>query len=65
MTFPQYNYQSFHNKNREMWPIQPPTTENWCKMVNDTRKYCEEMFYKNYMEFEVPIPSKHPKKMTK
>jgi hypothetical protein len=63
MVFPQYNYQNFHNNNKELWPLQPATTENWCKMVNDCFAYCENI--ENPYEFEgicsaSDLPSEHP-----
>jgi len=54
----QYNYQNFHNDNRNDWPI-----EDWCQMVNDCYRYCERV--QNMMEFEGlckphDLPSFHP-----
>lgn len=63
MIFPHYNYQNYHNDNKESWPLQPPTIENWCQMVNDASKYCLNL--KNINEFigivsPSALPSFHP-----
>ena len=62
MIFPQYDYKNFHNENKEEWP-NGTTIEDWCKMVNDAYKYCQEL--EDYMEFEGKcnywdLPSFHP-----
>jgi len=63
MIFPQYNYKEFNNSNKSEWVLQPPTVENWCKMVNGSVKYCNELT--DVFEFighcePIDLPSEHP-----
>jgi hypothetical protein len=68
MIFPQYQYKSFHNENKSEWALQPPTNENWCKMVNECNRYCENLPLSEIFEFEkynvkptdYSFPSSHP-----
>lgn len=43
MIFCQYNYQEFNNENMDNHHIQPYHWNNWVKMVNDNRMYCERV----------------------
>tara|TARA_R110002051_G_C8370930_1_gene443517 strand:+ start:107 stop:472 length:366 start_codon:yes stop_codon:yes gene_type:complete len=63
MIFPQYDYKEFNKDNKNDWPLQPPTADNWCKMVNDSEKHCKSIDY--IFEFDglcepTSLPSYHP-----
>lgn len=51
MIFACYKYKEFHLDNKEAWPIQPPTTENWCKMVNNNNAYCKKFNWFKWIAF--------------
>lgn len=59
MIFPNYNYQEFHNGNKEQWPIQPPTQEAWNNMHNEAVKYCENINHTEYKGKPTELPSFH------
>ena len=64
MIFPNYEYKNFHQENKEQWVLQPPTLNNWCKMVNASYNYCKNLI--DVFEFEkygvkpCELPSEHP-----
>ena len=63
MIFPQYDYKSFHNGNKSEWALQPPTIENWCKMVNKAFEYCKTIIDINDFEGrcnDYDLPYNHP-----
>jgi hypothetical protein len=63
MIFPQYNYRNFDNSNKQEWALQPPTIENWCKMINESVDYCIKILDMNEFKGkckESELPSFHP-----
>lgn len=62
MIFCNYNYKEFNNNNKNEWPLQPPTQENWNKMVNENYNYCLELKsidFPNHLNSS-DLPSFHP-----
>lgn len=60
MRFAQYNYQEFHNGNKELWPI-----KDWWEMVKINEETCKNIPLSKHLEFRgkcraIELPSFHP-----
>ena len=51
MIFAQYGYKEFNGENKDNHPLQPYHIDNWCKMVNENRRYCQKMNWFKWIEF--------------